>query len=355
MTTPALRILPVVLLLILATISCKKDDDSDDAGDLCAVSDSLPDDIPGWSTKRLPANYIFGNFNPQFEFFNDSKGYAIGSTLIRTTDGGNTWEEISSFPRTSFGNMRIMDAVNDQILFVVSDTLPHDQGPSVQILQRTTDGVNWETVVVSDWILAYIRFSDALNGFAWGFDADAVISPVFLRTTDGGTTWTPVQGLSQPTAYSQFVVQWRTNDIGLAHNGYDVAYATEDGGQTWRDLPSQPLVYYRTGPTSFFARDADADNQFSTNNGQTWTDTDPGRMAVLTVKGSDGLGVVFKTACPNQQPGEMAIATSTDEGRTWQRTRLVSNFQISSFQEVEPGLWVTFDVTEGAFYWFAKD
>ncbi|MCC6410997.1 MAG: hypothetical protein IT270_05030 [Saprospiraceae bacterium] len=357
--TPTLRILPVALLLILATFSCKKDDDSDDGNaDLCSVNDSIPDDIPGWSSKRLPANYIFGNFNPQFKFLNGSEGFAIGATLIRTTNGGSVWEEVSSFPRTSSGNMRIMDAVNTQTLFVVSDTFPHDQGPSVQILQRTTDGVNWQTVVVQDWMLSYIHFSDAQNGFAWGFGVDDLFYPYFLRTTDGGSTWTPVQDLTPTFAHSQFVLQWRNAQEGLAHNGYDVAYITNDGGQTWTDISTpaiKPQVYYRSGLSSYFGNTLNNITQYTTNSGQSWTDTDPGKLIVLTVDGQNGFGIVTQTSCPNQQNGEFALATSTDGGRTWQRTRLISNFNFGSSQEVRPGLWVTFDVTEGVFYWFEKD
>lgn len=356
MITPAFRILPVALFLILATFSCKKDDDSDTV-DLCSVSDSIPEDIPGWATKRLPANYQFGNPSAQFRFLNGSEGYAIGATLIRTTDGGSSWDDVSSFPRTSFGNMRILDAVNTQTIFVVSDTFPNGQNPSVQILQRTSDGINWQTVMVSDWILSYIRFSDAQNGFAWGFDADVLFNPQFLRTTDGGSTWTPVDGLTIPTIYSQFSIQWRNANEGLAHTGYDVAYITNDGGQTWKDISTpaiKPQVYYRSGLSSYFGYNANNLTQYTTNNGQAWTDTDPGKLVVLTIDGPNGLGIVTQTSCPNQQQGELALATSTDEGRTWQRTRLVSNFHINSFQEVEPGLWVTFDASEGVFYWFEK-
>ena len=117
---PILRVLLLAILLLLSVFSCREDMDND-SEDLCTVSDSLPESIPGWSSKRLKTKYIFGNFNPPFKFLNNSKGYAIGATLI-----------------------------------------------------RTTDGINWQTVVVSDWILSYIRFSDSQNGYAWDFDADVL-------------------------------------------------------------------------------------------------------------------------------------------------------------------------------------
>ncbi len=360
-----MRLSTILSLLFLFTglilVSCNRDDDDDNGEpteDLCSVSDSLPGDLPGWSMKRVGALYFFQPGRLPYRFLNNRDGYALGATLVRTDDGGKTWNDVQTFRRPLNSNLRLLDAVDDQTWFVLADTFAHMSPESVAVLLRTDDGgQTWSQSTQSDWVLGYFRFTDALRGFAWGFNPNGSGNPEFLRTSDGGATWAPVEGLEPSIAYSDFKIQWLDQNRGMTTNGFDVAYATDNGGQTWYDLPpanNQLLAYYRYAELGYFGLTGQATTQFTTDGGQTWAETDPASVLVFTIKAMHGFGVVLQTACANEKPGDLALAVSTDNGRSWQRSRLLSNFLIDNMQEVAPGLVVVYDQLEGAFYWIEK-
>lgn len=122
-------------------------------------------------------------------------------TLMRTLDGGETWEVVYS---GAAAPIEAIDIPNDTTVYAVS------LGYSSEVLRSMDSGSTWDTVpiqpanVVSN--LEAVHFTDANTGYAGGW-----YLPDFVRTVDGGSTWTEVLP-------------------GVTFNVYDIAFASPQQG-----------------------------------------------------------------------------------------------------------------------------
>ena len=100
-------------------------------------------------------------------------------------------------------------------------------GERGHILVSSDDGANWKRARVPTRVmLTAIYMHDAETGWAVGHDA------VILRTADGGETWTKVH--EAPEEELPLLDVWfRDGQRGLAVGAYGYALATGDGGETW--------------------------------------------------------------------------------------------------------------------------
>ena len=100
-------------------------------------------------------------------------------------------------------------------------------GERGHILVSSDDGASWKLAEVPTRVmLTAIYMHDAETGWAVGHDA------VILRTADGGETWTKVH--EAPEEELPLLDVWfRDGQRGLAVGAYGYALATEDGGETW--------------------------------------------------------------------------------------------------------------------------
>jgi photosystem II stability/assembly factor-like uncharacterized protein len=119
-------------------------------------------------------------------FFLDAEhGWAVGwaGTIIRTSNGGQTWEQIKA--------------------------------------------------AAASWSLSSVYFSDAKNGWAVGFAGQ------ILRSRDGGATWdaqtSPAKGWLTCVLFDGANRGWITTDEGLL--------VSEDKGETWRLVPVSNQVF----------------------------------------------------------------------------------------------------------------
>src|ERR1043165_4648062 len=117
-----------------------------------------------------------GNTLQDCSFVDTNNGFAVGArgTILRTTDGGNNWD--------------ILTSGTDDDLYGVAFTDPNTGtvvGNFGAIL-RTTDAGNHWTIQrdgMAD-VLFGVSFTDANTGTAVGSDG------LILRTTDAGGSWT---------------------------------------------------------------------------------------------------------------------------------------------------------------------
>lgn len=215
-------------------------------------------------------------------------GYACGGTmgfgpyysiLIKTTDGGVTWDSLST-NQLPGGNVYFADQVTGFVsggneLWKTTDggqnfaptdlQLPSDviiteiyfDSPSVGIvatisytneqkhfitIERTADlGVTWNTVY-NDTIfensstvyyekINVFHFPNSNVGYAAGGNG------LFLKTTDGGLTWTK-QYLAPYTNLTGLF--FTSPSVGYINNAGGI-YKTTDGGQTWTVQNISPL------------------------------------------------------------------------------------------------------------------
>lgn len=173
-----------------------------------------------------------------------------GGTVIRTINGGKTWEDVS-VPKTDTLQFRDIEAFDANTAIVLSSGLP-------AVIYKTTDGgKNWEQKYHS---MAEGTFYDAMDfwddqtGIAFGDAIDGRL--LILRTTDGGENWEELPFENRPQAldgqggFAASGTCLRTQGtqnvyIGLGGDEASVHYS-KDGGTTWQKT-STPLDH---GPSA---------------------------------------------------------------------------------------------------------
>jgi photosystem II stability/assembly factor-like uncharacterized protein len=156
--------------------------------------------------------------------FTDSlNGNVVGDygLILRTTDGGNTWNNQSSVTRNNLYEVCFADKYYGMALGVE----PWEFG--AHILIRTTDGGN-------NWLLATevsshnaVSLADSNNGIAVGFD-------IISKTTDGGITWEH-QDFPGKRFYGVSYID--ANHATTVGNG-GIIFHTTDGGENWIEQKS---------------------------------------------------------------------------------------------------------------------
>ncbi len=169
--------------------------------------------------------------------------YAGPSVFIKSTDGGATWTSKDLSP---FANMLI------DIHFFHPDTgiISGAYGNSAAILRTVNGGESWERIFTSshqdEWSWK-ISFPTRTDGFvSLQTYGDSVF---FLQTTDGGNTWKEKFFLKAGGLYSPQGIGFVSKSVGwigaypsFGTNRSEATYKTTDGGATWAIDPSSKNI-----------------------------------------------------------------------------------------------------------------
>ena len=143
--------------------------------------------------------------------------------LIRSTDGGATWEEVSRQGESDFHTL----ATTRSGVIAFDGTL-----------RTSPDGLAWDTVAAG--------FAPAT--LAGHPDSDTILATTesgIQRSTDGGRTWT----LQEGAPVAQFAAFASASDaVGVEPSG--AVHASSDGGATWArkgKLEGRPMAVAATG------------------------------------------------------------------------------------------------------------
>ena len=201
-------------------------------------------------------------------FVNDHVGYAVGSygRVYKTTDGGDTWEDKAgnwstvTAPWVRFSEVIFKNETEGMVVGYQADDPASNIGRFKAIIQKTTDGGDtWQEIQVlpgpgeSDHHYAILKpvsvdtvyLSISNRDFFWPSD-------LLMRSTDGGLTW---EELPMPFGFNNRVLirdmHWFDENHGIiAGNegsilGGEVendVFITTDGGLNWQkqSLPVWP-------------------------------------------------------------------------------------------------------------------
>ncbi|MDD6210853.1 MAG: YCF48-related protein [Bacteroidales bacterium] len=247
------------------------------------IANLLPAQV--W-TPVLP--YVTRNTLTCVQFPTERVGYIIGSgaTLLKSTDGGNSWTVLDSPGSYGLTSIYFTDADNGYLLnnysrvFYTqnggisweerSNGIPWELNPSTIWFQnkstgyiggensiyKTTDGgKNWKQVLLStypEWMyFKAIGFQNATTGYAVGsyYDYKAEITRgVIVKTTDGGNTWKEQSYGNKDVDFS--TVCFVNDQVGYIGGGWYVipteintcslVLKTTDGGKTWKEYTFAP-------------------------------------------------------------------------------------------------------------------
>lgn len=187
---------------------------------------------------------------------NDRVAWASGNhgTLVRTTDGGRTWTRLV-IPGTDSLDFRDVDAPSADVACVMSI----GPGEASRIYATTDGGRNWRLSLVNRDPRAFydaMSFWDPSNGMAMGDAVDGRLT--VIRTSDGGSTWTPVvmpaalDGEGAFAASGTCIVTYGTRHVWIG-SGVNCArvYSSSDRGITW-SVSAAP-IYDSTGSSGVFS------------------------------------------------------------------------------------------------------
>ena len=129
----------------------------------------------------------------------DTVVWASGSngTIVRTIDGGKTWQTVAPPPDTQKLDFRDIDAFDDKTAYVLSI----GPGEASRIFKTSDGGKTWATQFVNRDEKAFFDamvFWNERRGVAVSDSVDGRF--VLLLTTDGGATWTPAPAAGLPPA-----------------------------------------------------------------------------------------------------------------------------------------------------------
>lgn len=226
-----------------------------------------------------------------------------GGTVIRTTDGGTTWQKLS-IPDAEKLDFRDIDAVDDKTAWALSI----GSGELSRIYKTSDAGVTWTEQFVNRDPKAFfdaMAFWDANRGVAVSDSVDGQF--VILTTSDGGQSWARVPAEALPPALP--------SEGFFAASGTNVTVAA----------PSH--VWVGTGAAS------EARVLRSSDGGRTWaaarTPLDAGPSAgIFSIAFSDRThGIVVGGDYKAESVTSNNAALTTDGGATWTLMKGLSGFR----------------------------
>jgi photosystem II stability/assembly factor-like uncharacterized protein len=172
------------------------------------------------------------------DFPSPDTGYIVGdnSLLMRTIDGGETWENLE-FP-TPETQLRNINFINNNKGFIAYDNIiytSHDAGETWEIVNVDILTGLWETYFYNDTI-----------GFAFGYYC------AIAKTVDGGESWEKLNfSIAQDHVYD--AIGFANEQTGYVVGRKDfvgnepICRRTDDGGETWVDIEVPEQIEFIKG------------------------------------------------------------------------------------------------------------
>lgn len=177
-----------------------------------------------WSAVRYDQHNIFHNVSTPSAntvFVTGVEPISSQNFILRTNDAGVNWDSIS------FNTATDIFLLTELYFFDVNTGFAGGTKNGNQVLLKTTDnGNSWTDITpgpTSSASINSVHFIDAQNG--------AATDGAFLyKTSNGGTTWTPV---SSPFNMRDLYFFNLNEGVACGNNGAAVVMKTYDGGQNW--------------------------------------------------------------------------------------------------------------------------
>lgn len=201
-------------------------------------------------------------------FTDGNTGWAVGDlgVILKTSDGGEAWSVQRS---TSTGYISDINFISENMGWVIDNSSYSDMFGDhydFKILKTEDGGTSWEIISTdtTNWLYS-IFFADSMNGWMVGSYS------TILRTNDGGYNWISQSGGTSEPLYTVFFIDSLTGWIGGNHG---TILSTTDGGNNWESQTSG--TYWDLKNIYFFNRNTGwamgkfGANLKTTNGGQAW-------------------------------------------------------------------------------------
>ena len=190
--------------------ACKKSDD--------VVTPPIDKDLSLDSLRTLTTDLPAIQF-ADLTFTNETTGYAIAYGLIvKTVNGGINW----SRKNVNMGYMKKIQFTDSKTGYIIGEK----DGVSYVLITKDA-GNTWKPVKLDLQNGANgMFFINNNTGFVTGQN-------VFLKTTDGGISWTKVKNSDDIYFYD---VNFKNTKEGIASASNGIYFKTKDGGITWESI-----------------------------------------------------------------------------------------------------------------------
>ena len=257
-----------------------------------------------------------------------------GSTVLRTTDGGKTWQKLNV--TTDALDFRDIDAIDDKTAYALSI----GNGPASRIYKTTDAGATWTMQFKSDDEKAFLdamSFWDANNGIVFGDSIDGQF--YILMTSNGGQTWSRVSTARLPPALqgegafaasgTNIALFGKTHAwIGTGAGAKARVLRTTDHGRSWQVSDTPLAAGQSAGIFSIAFRDekhgvvVGDDYRKESEAVDNLAVTDDGGVTWKLVKGLSGFRSVVAYVPGMKTPALVALGPSggdysLDDGQTW--------------------------------------
>jgi photosystem II stability/assembly factor-like uncharacterized protein len=168
----------------------------------------------------------FGGESRGIDFINANTGFAVGdgtntitptnNFIAKTTDGGNSWQNIT--PPELVSRPWSVDFVNANTGIVT--------GYTGMILRTTNGGTNWSTITSGTTSNIYeVVMTSVDTGYACG-----ALSAVVLKTVDGGATWSSITVTGTNARYG--IAYTNGSNVWICGTSGNII-STTNGGTSW--------------------------------------------------------------------------------------------------------------------------
>jgi photosystem II stability/assembly factor-like uncharacterized protein len=209
-----------------------------------------------WIIQPTGTSYTF--FDVSFSDLNTGTAVAVGSKIIRTTNGGVNWTEQPNGILANLYSVQMIDnntgyitgengsiakttnggtnwvlqtpaiVENFRGMYFINISSGYICGNTGTIMKTSNGGANW-TALTSNVTAALtkIYFPSASTGYTAGFGG------TILKTTDAGSTWTPQTSGVTNNLYAVYFIN---NDTGYTSGDDGKILKTTNGGLNWNLL-----------------------------------------------------------------------------------------------------------------------
>ncbi|MAW95006.1 MULTISPECIES: YCF48-related protein [unclassified Leeuwenhoekiella] len=242
--------------------------------------------------------------------FHNSIGYIAGNGgyVLRSTDKGKTWSQISTGFDSFFNSINIID--EDNIILSSSNSL----------IKSDDGGATWQSLSIPNSRVNKTVFTSTLVGHA------VTDNGIILKTVDGGQNWYKTRDNSNTSPSNYLAVYFINENIGFASQEHSNMYKTTDAGETWVKIEGtiDAIYDFYFLDENFGYATGDHGATFKTSDGgATWNNIffQSGRIFNTSM-----YGIYFQDQNIGYATGARGrIIKTTDGGETWENYALTYN------------------------------
>lgn len=237
-----------------------------------------------------------------------------GGPLFRTTDGGNSWQQIARITEV-FSSIQFLNTSTGWMA-----------GYAGRIERSDDGGRNWKTQRIEREgdVLNSLYFVDAEHGWAAGGRG------LVCRTTDGGNSW---QQMATNRIEDFWAVRFATAERGWIVGEDGLIQATTDGGNTWvqqKSSTTKALSGLTILSSGALVTVGESGTILRSENGSNWQVVNSGTTEMLNAVASDKdeLWAVGSGG---------ATLSSNDGGKSWTVHKPVTTKHLLAIDFISPG------------------